>query len=78
MRRTFEKAGLQPQLVHYVNAPGLIAWFIGMRMLRLTPRDSLTVRLWDRFVIPVAQALESRRHPPFGQSVLAVGVVPQR
>ena len=62
--------------IHYVNAPGLLAWFVGMRLLRMTPQDGWSVRLWDRFVIPGARAFESRVRPPFGQSLFAVGSVP--
>lgn len=70
----FAAAGLDVAEVRYVNAPGLLAWFLGMRVLRMTPQDGPTVRLWDRFVIPFARAAEARRKPPFGQSVFAVGV----
>jgi SAM-dependent methyltransferase len=69
----FRAAGLETQDVRYVNAPGLVAWFVGMRMLRMTPTDGPTVRLWDRAVVPVARRVERSVRVPFGQSVLAVG-----
>ena len=72
LRRAFEEAGLEIEVLHYVNAPGLLAWFVGMRLLRQTPTDGLPVRLWDRLIVPVARALETRIRPPFGQSVFAV------
>ncbi|MBD3782943.1 MAG: class I SAM-dependent methyltransferase [Micrococcales bacterium] len=71
----YEEAGLRPESVRYVNAPGLFAWFVGMRLLRMTPTDGPTVRLWDRAVVPVARRVERRVRVPFGQSVLAVGRV---
>lgn len=71
----FGQAGLRLQQMHYVNAPGLLAWFVGMRLLRMTPQDSALVRVWDRVVVPTARAIETRVRPPFGQSVLAIGVV---
>jgi SAM-dependent methyltransferase len=74
LRQVFTAAGLRVERMHYVNAPGLVAWFIGMRLLRMTPQDGATVRLWDRRVVPVARAIESRVSPPFGQSLFAVGV----
>lgn len=73
LRRAFSDAGLQVELLHYVNAPGLLAWFAGMRLLRMTPQDGVTVRLWDRAVVPVARGVESRIRLPFGQSLIAVG-----
>lgn len=73
LRTAYEQAGLDVERIHYVNAPGLLAWFVGMRLMKMTPQDGPTVRLWDRAVVPVARAVEDRVHPPFGQSVLAVG-----
>ena len=75
LRDAYERAGLTVERLHYVNAPGLLAWFVGMRLLRMTPQDGLSVRVWDRVVVPVARRLESVVHPPFGQSLLAVGSV---
>jgi SAM-dependent methyltransferase len=74
LAKAFTDAGLDVEQVRYVNAPGLFAWFVGMRLLRMTPQDGASVRLWDRFVIPVARSVEARRQPPFGQSVFGVGV----
>lgn len=72
----YERAGLRIERLHYVNAPGLIAWYVAMRLLRLTPGDGPLIRTWDRVVVPVTRALERRVRPPFGQSVFAVGRVP--
>jgi SAM-dependent methyltransferase len=71
-RAAFERAGLSPEVVRYVNAPGLLAWFVGMRLLGLRPSEGPVLRMWDGGVIPVVRALESRVRMPFGQSVLAV------
>ena len=72
-RGALSAAGLVVQDVRYVNAPGLVAWTIGMRLLRMTPGEGVVLRSWDRAVVPVARRLEERWQPPFGQSVLAVG-----
>ncbi|MBA2496814.1 MAG: class I SAM-dependent methyltransferase [Acidimicrobiia bacterium] len=76
LREAYEQAGLTVERLHYVNAPGLPAWFVAMRLLRSTPGDGALVRTWDRLVIPLARRLERRRFPPFGQSAFAVGRVP--
>lgn len=73
LRTAYQRAGLDVERIHYVNAPGLFAWFVGMRVLKMTPHDGPTVRLWDRAVVPVARAVEEKVRPPFGQSVFAVG-----
>jgi SAM-dependent methyltransferase len=71
-----EAARLEPQVVRYVNAPGLLAWFVLMRLLRLRPSGGTFVRAWDRTVIPIARRLEQRRPARFGQSVFAVAARP--
>lgn len=78
LRAAYLEAGLEIERLHYVNAPGLLAWFLGMRVMRMTPKYGPTVKLWDRLVVPTARAVESRVRPPFGQSVFAVGRVPDR
>lgn len=78
LRAAYENAGLQIERLHYVNAPGLLAWWVGMRLLRMTPLDGPLVRLWDSMVIPLARAMERRVRPPWGQSAFAVGRVPLR
>ena len=70
LRSALVDAGLRHEAIRYVNAPGLVAWTVGMRLFRLSPREGAVLRTWDR-VIPVARRLEARWRPPFGQSVLA-------
>lgn len=66
------EAGLTVETLHHVNAPGLCAWFLWMRVLGQTPRSGPLLRLWDRAVVPVARTIEARVRPPFGQSLLLV------
>jgi SAM-dependent methyltransferase len=73
----YEAAGLRVETIHYINAPGLLAWFTGMRLMGMTPKYGPTVKLWDAAVVPVARSVESLVRPPFGQSVFAVGRVPE-
>lgn len=70
---TFRQSGLDLEEIHHVNAPGLLAWFVGMRLLRRTPSDTRAVQAYDRLVVPVARRIESAVKPPFGQSLLAIG-----
>jgi Methyltransferase domain len=75
LRRSFEEAGLEPTSVRYVNAPGLVAWLIWMRLLRRRPTAGIGLRVWDGYVIPATRRVEARIRMPFGQSVLAVAKV---
>lgn len=76
LRAAYDAAGLSIDRLHYVNAPGLFAWLLGARMLRMTPGDGALLRIWDAAVVPAARAIERRVRAPFGQSVFAVGHVP--
>lgn len=75
LRAAYEAAGLEVETIHYVNAPGLIAWFFAVRVLNWTPGNGAAVQLWDRTIIRAMRAVERRVAPPFGQSVFAVGRV---
>jgi len=72
----YREAGLEVERIHYLNAPGLLAWFVGMRLLSMTPGDGPLLRMWDSLVIPLTRRIESKVKAPFGQSVFAVGRVP--
>ncbi len=72
----FDRAGLPVERIEYVNAPGLLAWIVGMKWLRGEPHEGPLLTAWDRFVIPATRRLESVKAPPLGQSLLAVGRVP--
>jgi SAM-dependent methyltransferase len=69
-------AGLEIEELHYINPLGLMSWFVVCRLLGSFPRNGVMLRTYDRAVVPLARSLERRRHPPFGQSVFAVGRKP--
>lgn len=76
MRSVLSAAGLEALKVHYVNMPGLPAWLVAMRLLRLSPREGKMLSLWDQRVVPLARAWEARHRVPFGQSVFALARIP--
>jgi SAM-dependent methyltransferase len=78
LRAAYEAADLEIEDLRYINAPGLFAWFVAVRLLRMTPADSALVRLWDRVITRASRAIENHVAAPFGQSVFAVGRVPDR
>ena len=72
LRHKVMEAGFGVDELHYVNLPGVLAWWASGVLLRkrtVTPRDA---RLYDRWAIPLIRAVESRWHPPMGQSLLLV------
>jgi hypothetical protein len=76
LRSAFLGADLIPNEIHYVNAPGLLVWFVAVRLLGMTPTSGRLLGLWDTAVVPVARTIEERVRPPFGQSVFGVARVP--
>lgn len=77
MTTTMQAAGLTVEQAKYVNIPGLAAWFVGMRLLRMTPGEGRLLATWDSQVVPRARRWEDKHRAPFGQSVFAVGRVPR-
>jgi len=69
----FEAAGLLVETARYVNAPGLFAWLIGMKLLRRSPADASAVLVYDKLAVPAVRWLDERIPMPFGQSLFAVG-----
>lgn len=74
LRAVLEQAGYDVAVLHHVNAPGLLAWYVTVKALRGRPRAGLLLTVFDRGVVPWLRRLEARTPPPFGQSLLAVGV----
>lgn len=72
LRQAIESAGLHVEVLRHVNGPGLVAWIVGMRLLRMKPGAGPVLRIWDGRVIPRIRRREQRKEPRFGQSILAV------
>jgi Methyltransferase domain len=78
LAEAFTDAGLDTETVHYVNMPGLLAWFVLMRLLRKEPDQGRLVSIWDNQVIPRVRRWEEGHRAWFGQSVFGVARVPAR
>ncbi len=72
LRSAIEAAGLEPVRMHYMNAVGVVPWFIAGRIARRRTLRPADVRLYDRFVTPIVSRIERLVTPPFGQSILAI------
>jgi SAM-dependent methyltransferase len=67
-----ERHGFSVERSTYANLPGFFAWWILVRVLGRKPTSGGAARLYDRWVVPVAAAVERRIPPPFGQSILVL------
>lgn len=72
MAEVLHAAGLTIRRLQYVNALGLMGYYVATSLLKLTPKEGAMVWCYDRFVLPLTRAVESLHRPPFGQSVFAV------
>ena len=52
MRQALAEAGLAVEQLRYVNALGLIGYYMATSVFRLTPREGPMVKLYDRLVLP--------------------------
>jgi ubiquinone/menaquinone biosynthesis C-methylase UbiE len=76
MAGALAEAGLTIERLHYVNALGLIGYYMATSVFKLAPKEGPMVKFYDRFVLPVTKGTESLVRAPFGQSVFAVARTP--
>jgi SAM-dependent methyltransferase len=76
LRDKVRAAGFAVSEVRFMNLVGVLTWFVAGRVLRQRTLARASVRLFDRCVVPLVRALESRRPPPVGQSLLLLARKP--
>jgi len=71
LRAAVRRAGFRIEKLHYVNALGIVGWFLNSRVLRRELLPTGQLGLFNNLA-PVLQRIESKVTPPFGQSLLCV------
>ena len=69
-------AGFDVVDARYVNLPGWFSWLLLVRLFRHEPMSPSTIRLFDRWIVPVVRWLETHVRVPFGQSVFLIARKP--
>jgi len=69
----FRDAGVEVEVIRHVNAAGLLAWIMVMKLMRRTPTTAPLLRMYDQTVVRLTRRVETYVTPPFGQSLFAVG-----
>lgn len=72
LARALDDAGLEVQRCHYINGPGLLAWYVTCRLLGGRPEEGALLTAYDKLYVPIERRIESKIRMPFGQSVFAV------
>lgn len=70
----FEKAGVELVRLRYANPIGLIGWMFNSHVMKARHHSLGQVRLFERIVAPWALPLERLIPPPFGSSLMAIGL----
>jgi 2-polyprenyl-3-methyl-5-hydroxy-6-metoxy-1,4-benzoquinol methylase len=76
LSRRLREAGMTVERCHYINGPGLLAWYVTCRLLKRRPKDGLLLRAYDKLYVPMERLIESKVTMPFGQSLFAVARKP--
>jgi SAM-dependent methyltransferase len=69
-------AGFDVSFARYFNPIGAVGWFLVGKLGRRRRLSLPSITLTERVAVPAGRALERLGDPPFGQSVVAVGVRP--
>jgi SAM-dependent methyltransferase len=67
-----ERAGLRVVKAVYLDAAGMLPWWVKYRVLRSEKMEPAAVRFYDNFCVPVLRRVEALAPPPFGKNVLLV------
>ena len=76
MATALHDAGLRIEKLCYVNALGLLGYYMATSVFKLAPKEGPMVKAYDRFVLPLTKGCERLVRTPFGQSVFTVARVP--
>lgn len=72
LRQRLEAAGFFVQWARYGNLAGVVPWLVAGRVLRRRSLSSENLRLFDRYVLPMASRLEGVLRLPYGLNVAAL------
>lgn len=67
-------AGFVIKDIFYMNSIAVFGWFLNNRILKRKEESPEQVLFYDRFVVPCLRSIERIIRPPFGLSLVAVGV----
>jgi SAM-dependent methyltransferase len=69
----YRKAGLQVEFIRYYNFIGIWGWWWNAKLGKLRGQSDAQIRIFDRWVVPIASRVEKFISLPVGQSILIVG-----
>jgi SAM-dependent methyltransferase len=73
LQEKLKATGIEVVTCSYFDFPGIVPWFVLNKLLGSTSFSPVLVRLYDRAIVPLARAVESKVAPPFGKNLVAIG-----
>lgn len=67
------RAGFRIVASKYMDLLGIVPWWIKYRLLGSTTMNPRTLKLWDKYAVPVSRSIESAIRPPAGKNIILVG-----
>jgi SAM-dependent methyltransferase len=72
LRARLDQAGFFVQWIRYGNLAGVVPWWVSGRLLKRRRIPGQNLKLFDRFVLPVAARVEKLLPIPYGLNVAAL------
>lgn len=72
LRGLMEAAGFEVVRLRWFDSPGILPWLVWFRLMGRT-LGAGEVGAYDRWVVPLVRAVETRIAPPIGKNLLAIG-----
>jgi hypothetical protein len=76
LERLCRAAGLDVVTHRHFDLMGILPWWLRYRLLGSMKMEPSAVRLYDRFMVPIARAAETRVRPPMGKNILMISRTP--
>ena len=73
LRRKCRSTGFAIRFSSHFDALGIIPWLLRYRVFQSDHMEPRAVRFYDRYVVPIAQAMERVIAPPIGKNIIVIG-----
>jgi SAM-dependent methyltransferase len=56
----------------YFDFAGIVPWWIKYQVFKASTLDQGTIKLYDKYAVPITRAIESAINPPLGKNILLI------
>jgi len=72
LEKKCREAGFKILKSSYFDIAGIVPWWIKYQVLKASKLDQGSIRLYDKFAVPITRAIESAITPPIGKNILLI------